>query len=181
MPAGAGPVSAAPNDPLAALKDIHLPAPVEWWPLAPGWWLLMTLTVIGLTAAAFYLRRHIKRNAYRGQALVQLQQLANSSERDSLWLQALNELLKRCAHSAYPQGNTSALHGEKWRDFLQQQTGKTSAAPEALALLSDGGYKSDSQVAATLATHANGLLEFSKQWINQHHRAIKQPAVNTTC
>jgi len=178
---GIGPASAAPSDPLATLKGIHLPAPVEWWPLAPGWWLLMALSVIGLIAALLYLHRYIKRNAYRRQAQVQLQQLANNRERDSLWLQALNELLKRCAHSAYPLGNTSALHGKKWGDFLQQQADKIPLTPEALALLSDGGYKSDVQIAEALSTHANKLLDFTQQWITKHPRTIKQPAVDTAC
>ena len=30
-------------DPLAALKDIYLPAAPQWWPPAPGWWLLALL------------------------------------------------------------------------------------------------------------------------------------------
>jgi len=181
VPNGSIPPGSAPNDPLAALRDIHLPAPVEWWPLAPGWWLLIALGVASLIAVAIYLYRHIKRNAYRHQALLQLQQLAGPGERNSLWLQSLNELLKRCAHSAYPQGHTSSLHGKTWCNFLQQQVDNAVVTPEALALLSDGGYKSDSHVSAALTTHANDLLDFSKQWISQHHRAIKQPAVDTVC
>jgi len=175
------PTTPAPNDPLAALKDIHLPAPVDWWPLAPGWWVLIILVLAGLIAGVIYLRRHIKRNAYRRQALEQLQLLENTPERDSRWLQSLNELLKRCAQSAYPQGNTASLHGEKWRHFLQQQASKVFAAPEVLNLLSSGGYRSDKEISSALTEHANNLVEFSKQWINQHPRAIQQPAVNTTC
>ena len=36
------------NDPgsLQNLNDIVLPAPVPWWPLAPGWWVLIGLIPI---------------------------------------------------------------------------------------------------------------------------------------
>ena len=37
-------------DPLAQLRDIHLPEPVSWWPPALGWWLVamtvMTLLIV---------------------------------------------------------------------------------------------------------------------------------------
>ena len=28
------------------LKDIHLPADVPWWPLAPGWWVLLAALLV---------------------------------------------------------------------------------------------------------------------------------------
>ncbi|MDP7406676.1 MAG: DUF4381 domain-containing protein, partial [SAR324 cluster bacterium] len=28
------------QDPLAALRDVHLPPAVSWWPPAPGWWII---------------------------------------------------------------------------------------------------------------------------------------------
>ena len=27
------------------LRDLHLPNPVGWWPLAPGWWFLIALAL----------------------------------------------------------------------------------------------------------------------------------------
>ena len=41
----------APN-PLDQLADIHLPDPVSWWPLAPGWWMLLGLAVSIFIAVA---------------------------------------------------------------------------------------------------------------------------------
>ncbi|MCK5915700.1 MAG: DUF4381 domain-containing protein, partial [Deltaproteobacteria bacterium] len=41
-----------PQNPLANLKDIHLPPDPGWWPPAYGWWLiailLLTITYFGL-------------------------------------------------------------------------------------------------------------------------------------
>jgi hypothetical protein len=37
-------------DPLAALRDIHLPEAVSFWPLAPGWWIALGI-MVGLAVA----------------------------------------------------------------------------------------------------------------------------------
>ena len=47
-------------DPLTIpLRDIHLPEQISWWPLAPGWWILLAIPVIGLLGYLVfrYLRR----------------------------------------------------------------------------------------------------------------------------
>ena len=56
-------------NPLDQLRDIHLPEAIGWWPLAPGWWLLIILVCLGLiTLARLFLRRR-QASAYRRQAL----------------------------------------------------------------------------------------------------------------
>ena len=35
------------NDDALPLRDLQLPETVGWWPLAPGWWVLITLFVAG--------------------------------------------------------------------------------------------------------------------------------------
>ena len=38
-----------PEDPLSLpLRDIALPAEIGWWPLAPGWWVLVTIVALAL-------------------------------------------------------------------------------------------------------------------------------------
>ncbi|NVJ59299.1 MAG: DUF4381 domain-containing protein [Gammaproteobacteria bacterium] len=42
-------------DMLSQLRDIHAPDPVSWWPLAPGWWILLVLIVGVLSWLTYYL------------------------------------------------------------------------------------------------------------------------------
>ena len=37
------------------LRDIHLPAPLGWWPLAPGWWIVGALVFALLIAGLIWL------------------------------------------------------------------------------------------------------------------------------
>ena len=64
---------------LSQLRDIHLPPPVSWWPLAPGWWLLLG-TLLLLTAIAFWLWRRRRRSNWRREALRELAQLHGSDD-----------------------------------------------------------------------------------------------------
>ena len=60
------------QDPLAQLRDIHLPDPVGFWPLAPGWWILGLLILILLGVALRFLIKRYRNNRYRKQALSKL-------------------------------------------------------------------------------------------------------------
>ena len=45
----------AKADPLAQLKDIHLPDPVGFWPLAPGWYGLIIFIILLLSGLLYFL------------------------------------------------------------------------------------------------------------------------------
>ena len=57
------------QDPLAQLRDIHLPETVGLWPLAPGWWLLIALIIGALVTGIIYWRRRYQSNAFKRQAI----------------------------------------------------------------------------------------------------------------
>ena len=46
------------------LRDLHLPEAIGWWPLAPGWWVVVALVAGGL----YYLFRLYLRTRARGAA-----------------------------------------------------------------------------------------------------------------
>lgn len=51
-------------DPAALpLRDIHLPPPIGWWPLASGWWWLVAIVMLSVLALAVW---RLPRGALRG-------------------------------------------------------------------------------------------------------------------
>ena len=110
-----------PQDPLANLHPLRQPDLIGWWPLAPGWWLLLLAAILCLASLIFVLLRRYRRNAYRRRALIQLQRLHTdyAARREySQYLSELNTLLKSVALVAYPRADIAASHGEAWRAFL---------------------------------------------------------------
>ena len=111
------------STPLDQLADIHLPASVSWWPLAPGWWLLLSLILLGLVGYYFW-RKHHARNYYRKLALHELHALNNEYQQQhdpAQYLQKLSVILKRTALSAQPVNFNASIKGDDWLAWLDAQ------------------------------------------------------------
>jgi len=110
-----------PNQPSLNLRDIHLPDPVSWWPLAPGWWILIALVVTTSLVTLFALRRYRQRH-YRRLGLQQLAtielNLATHNDQHQL-VQQLSQLLRHMAVLHYGQ-HSAGLDGDDWLKFLDQ-------------------------------------------------------------
>lgn len=105
------------------LRDIHLPDPIGWWPLAPGWWFLIALIVAGLIY--FLYRRVLKwrHNAARRLALHELKRLRQAYEagEDALVLsKSLSELMRRSMLAYAPRDEVAGLTGEAWLRWLDR-------------------------------------------------------------
>jgi len=117
------------NDPLANLRDIHLPPPVSWWPLAWGWYVLFVVALVMVVALTIWLCRHWKARQQRQQFMQQLSQLRRRYQReeDNVAIAvALSTLLRRAALSIYPREKVAGLHQQAWLNFLNE-TGNTTA------------------------------------------------------
>ncbi|CAH0992735.1 hypothetical protein SIN8267_02871 [Sinobacterium norvegicum] len=147
------------------LPELASPAAISpWWPLAPGWWLLIiTAVAIVLTIGVLLVRRH-RRNRYRRAAKTALQQL--QSQQQSLSLEQLcqqaNALLKRTAIAGYGD-NVASLSGDKWLHFICHHTDFEPANKTAIEQLMGQQY----QPKITLEPAA--LFSACQQFID-HHR-----------
>jgi hypothetical protein len=148
---------------LSNLHDIVLPAPVSFWPPAPGWWILgATLIAAALILLAKTLARY-RRNAYRRQALRELDAIGPA--RDAVAAQRISAVLKRAALAAFPRRDVARLSGAPWLAFLDQ-TGRTDA-------FSGGPAHMLSALALGAVPTADGdaILESAKRWIRRHRGA----------
>lgn len=102
-------------NPLDQLKDVHLPDPVSWWPLALGWWIVIVISLVAIIGLiSWYVMQH-KRSAAKRAAL---RELSSISPHDTHWQAQVNELVKRVALCYFPQNQIAGLHSEQWTDFL---------------------------------------------------------------
>ena len=98
------------------LRGLHLPETVGWWPLAPGWWLLIILAVI---AAGWLIRAWLRQRAHaaaRRKALRKLEESrsAYAYHGNPVTLGAeVSELLRRTMLAYAPRAEVAGLTGDE--------------------------------------------------------------------
>jgi len=105
------------------LRDLHLPDPIGWWPLAPGWWLVLLLvaTAIGYGTWRAYQQRLYNRP--RRFALRELKRYEAEylEHRNAVTLgKQLSQLLRRGVLAYAPREEVAGLTGEAWLEWLDQ-------------------------------------------------------------
>ncbi len=105
------------------LRDLHLPEAVGLWPLAAGWWFLITLAAAGFIYLLYKQLMKWRWNAARRVALHELQRIRREYEEgaDALTLaKELSELLRRSMLAYAPRGKVAGLTGDSWLEWLDR-------------------------------------------------------------
>ncbi len=142
------------------LRDIHLPDPLGWWPLAPGWWLLVLL-MLAVIAWLFWRWRQQQRGEHAlDVALHELGYLQGKHGNNTkALLRELSVLLRRVAISQYGRQQVAGLTGDAWVKFLDDKAGKPLFGSKLAHLLTEIPYRPETQAETAL------VLQATRQWI----------------
>ncbi len=150
-------------DPLASLREIHLPAPITWWPLAWGWLVLFCFLVFLSGLTLFYARRHYQRGRARREALRCLMHYEKEYQQGvsgQILSAHVSELLRRLALVYFPRKEIASLQGELWLAFLNK-TGKGINFEDVRESLLVLPYQPEH------AADLHLLFVYAKRWIKQ--------------
>ena len=148
-----------PNS-LDALRDIHLPGSLSWWPLAFGYWVLLAALLVVMV---LWFRRY-RRFAIRRAAQQELDRVTSeySGQDNSHDLaRKVNVWLRRAVLSLEPRHEVASLTGEDW--IAHVQSCSTNAAftfsEGVVKLLTEGVYQ------AKVDVDADTLLQECRAWV----------------
>lgn len=103
------------------IRDLHLPEPVGWWPLAPGWWILIAIAVLGLAWLLMRALRRHRRGRARRFALRELKRIEARYERGDNVVtlsREMSELVRRAMLAYAPRTDVAGLTGDDWLRWL---------------------------------------------------------------
>lgn len=106
------------NPELAGLRDIQGLDSIPWWPLAPGWWiLLLAVLILGYGLRSLWRWWTFD---WRAQARLELSQLKRQLRTGDLkrTASALSELLRRIAIARSSRQQCAGLTGLAWLKWL---------------------------------------------------------------
>lgn len=122
------------------LRDIHLPGPVGWWPLAPGWWLVAALCLAAAGLVWYRYRRSFRERAARRALKRALAALENGAEAVRC-LQQVSMILRRFAMSSEDAASgVAGLTGERWLRYLDSRWDRDAFSRGAGRALLVGPY-----------------------------------------
>jgi len=155
---------AAP-DALAALRDIHLPEAVSFWPPAPGWWALAAVLVV--SSAAILVVWRVRRLSAKRAALRLLDAAARdfqANEDAHALATALSGLLRRVALVRFPRREVASLYGAGRLGFLTGCRSHWGFPADALAEMEEALY---GQAEPASASHPGAWIAATREWIRR--------------
>ena len=153
------------QDPLAQLRDIHLPDPISIWPPAVGWWLLLGIIILLVIAISWLIKHHLankKRQLIINQELNKVLTDYKLHGDFQTYLQALSELLKRAAISLRKDKDVASYSGEQWQQYINQYT-----RPEHKDFCH---YFGDNLYQRKGSGDVPALQKFAKDWISAREK-----------
>ena len=156
---------------LKGFQEISNPETIHWFPLATGWYFVAALAAVFLSWKIFIAVKRYVADAYRRNALRQLEKINAAFDSGNLshrqYLQQLRQLLKATTLVIYQRHEVASLSGQQWAQFLNQNADNAYFDKDILELLENPTYRQQYEA------DADSLKRFSQcvaRWLAHHHR-----------
>jgi hypothetical protein len=152
-------------NPLANLRDIHLPHAVSAWPPGPGYYALIAVFIILMLIYIKYKKKQAY-TAPKQEALAELSRIEADYKQNSNakpTAAAITMLLKQVALVYHPRIDVASLHGHAWLLFLQETSQNIDFNAIQTSLL-DTPFNPKSR------EDLNPLLTATQCWIKQRRK-----------
>ena len=164
------------NNTSLELRDIHLPEPISWWPVAPGWWILaasiLLIIIVFFIIRKIYSSRQLKREI--SSELEKIIQQFQETQNKSQLAKSLSILLRRASITYYPANNIAGLTGSNWLLYLDTTktnlSGSKKFQSDTGRILLHAPYLPDD---TKLDFDAPALIRLCESWLSSpHNKAI---------
>lgn len=152
------------NNPLQGLHDIHLPATPDWWPLAPGWWIVLGIILLStLFVTLYWWRKH----RWQKNILAEVDKVIEKKNTNlSLQLAGLSAIMRRVALRRYPREQVANLHGQAWLKFLKRTSASKTFDLNTIQPLAEGPYRE--KPGSDLLQINDPLVQSIQKWIREN-------------
>ena len=144
------------------LQDIVIAPAAQWWPLAPGWYVLIGSVLVLVIYSVWGSIRAVKRRRARRAALQQLTALQQQPDSN---INDITLLLKQAALAYFPQACIHNTDNAAWWAFVGSQlsTGQQRRYQALLAALQQASY----QPVTAQQQWLTAYYEFADLWLRQ--------------
>jgi len=145
-----------------ALRDIHLPDAVSWWPPAIGWWILLTVILLTIYFIPKLYRwlTFIPLHKVTNEAFLEIKDEYRQHQDNTQLVQSLSKLLRQISMTYHGREKVAHLTGEKWVGSLNTLTEKDYFSSELKNIIINAPYQKNNNIDTT------ELLDATQQWIN---------------
>ncbi len=174
------------NPQILNLRDIHLPEPISWWPMAPGWWMIfasiLLIIIVVFISRKIYISKQLKRDIKH--ELENIKQQFQQTQNKSQLAKSLSILLRRASISYYPKADIAGLTGNDWLSYLDDSNTNSSAnnrfQSDIGQVLLSAPYLPDDTLSTRggLDFDAQRLIHLCESWLQSpHKKALTEQAL----
>lgn len=144
------------------LRDIHLPDSISWWPLAPGW-LLILAAILACSIIAVIFIRKFRKPTLKKSAIKALDLIENTFQQNQdpkLCISELSRFLRRVVISKNSLKH-AGVTGQAWLQLLDKPLKEPEFSQGIGKILLTGPYQPNVERESVLQ-----LINLCRKWVN---------------